>query len=59
MGKRHGQGTETYHGLKGKYIGDWENDIKEGKATEIYKNEDVYVGEFKANLKHGEGEYKW
>lgn len=59
MGKRHGTGVETYYSMKGRYTGEWVNGTKEGKGTEIYKNGDVYEGQFKSNLKEGEGEYKW
>lgn len=33
--------------------------MKHGKGTEIYKNGDVFEGEFQYGYKHGEGEYKW
>ena len=39
----------------GKYIGEWNNDIKEGKGIFYHNNGDIYDGEFKNDKKEGKG----
>lgn len=58
-GLRHGKGVETYYGMKGRYTGEWKEDMKEGSGEEVYKNGDTYEGGFKAGKKHGQGKYVW
>jgi hypothetical protein len=35
------------------YVGEWVNDLKEGKGTLSWKNGNKYIGEFKNDLMHG------
>lgn len=40
------------------YDGDWVNDVRNGKGTEVWDNEkNKYVGEFKEGKKTGKGVY--
>ena len=38
-----------------KYIGEWKNDLKDGKGIYYYNNGDKYDGEYKTDLKDGKG----
>ena len=51
------EGEMTY--FIGKYIGNIENGIKEGKGKSFYKNGDIYDGEFKNDVKEGKGKLKY
>ena len=42
---------------KSKYVGEFDDGIKEGFGTLTYPNEDEYEGEWKHNQKHGQGTY--
>ncbi len=39
----------------GKYVGEFKDDKKNGRGTNIYANGSKYVGEFKDNMRHGRG----
>ena len=41
------------------YIGDWVNDIKEGKGKLISKNKEYYEGDWKNDLREGDGIFRW
>ncbi|XP_025424795.1 MORN repeat-containing protein 3-like [Sipha flava] len=45
-------GVHEKHGL---YVGNWENDVKQGKGKKIYKNKTIYEGDWLANKRHGYG----
>ena len=38
---------------KDKYIGEFKNELKEGKGILYYSDEDIYKGEWKENRKEG------
>lgn len=73
-GQRSGRGT-YWNGKGNLYIGQWKNDKREGrgsyffgvkdwtpnKYSEYWLSENVenYTGEFKNDLYHGEGVYRW
>lgn len=40
---------------KGRFEGEFQDNMKNGKGTFIYKNGQVYVGEFLRNKRHGYG----
>ena len=40
-----------------KYIGDWNENLKEGFGIQIYKNGNKYEGLWQANKRHGQGTY--
>ena len=37
----------------------WKNDLEEGNGRYIYKNGDIYDGNFKEGKKEGKGLYKY
>jgi len=47
-GKRHGQGTMTYHDGS-KFVGKWKDGRKNGQGTETYPSGRKYEGEWKNN----------
>ena len=42
-----------------KYVGDGQNDTRDGQGTYTFANGDIYVGEYKDNKKHGQGTFTW
>ena len=42
-----------------KYVGNWKNDMREGKGTNYWVSGAVYVGEWKEDRKHGLGSYTY
>lgn len=55
---RQGKGEMIYDcGMR--EVGKWVNDKKEGVCTIYYQDGDVYVGEFKHDVKHGKGTHKF
>uniref|UniRef100_A0A665WMT7 Radial spoke head component 1 n=1 Tax=Echeneis naucrates TaxID=173247 RepID=A0A665WMT7_ECHNA len=70
QGKRHGKGTVYYsHDKTSWYKGDWVKNNREGMGvrwyvcvndrTLYYPSGNIYSGEWKNNLRHGEGTMKW
>ncbi|XP_058476758.1 radial spoke head 10 homolog B [Solea solea] len=58
--KRHGQGVMYFNEDKTSwYKGDWEKNNRVGYGVRRYPSGNVYFGEWKDNLKHGEGSMKW
>eukprot|EP00357_Protocruzia_adherens_P022715 CAMPEP_0115042120 /NCGR_PEP_ID=MMETSP0216-20121206/46085_1 /TAXON_ID=223996 /ORGANISM="Protocruzia adherens, Strain Boccale" /LENGTH=382 /DNA_ID=CAMNT_0002424191 /DNA_START=565 /DNA_END=1713 /DNA_ORIENTATION=- len=59
--KKPRQEDGTYKGEKwtasSKYIGDWNNNVKEGFGVQIYPNGDKYEGQWEGNMRHGQGTY--
>ena len=60
-GARNGEGTMTFSlenpdELRAEYTGRWRNGKQEGRGKLLWKNGDVYVGNFSGNQMHGEGE---
>ena len=49
--------TKTYK--NGKYKGEFKNDLKDGKGTYFYTDENRYEGEWKNDLKEGKGTFFW
>ena len=47
-------GTITY-ASGASYVGEWQNNQRNGQGTETYPNGDVYVGEWKDNKRNGQG----
>lgn len=41
------------------YIGNYRDNLFDGKGTLKYKNGDIYEGDFKKGVRCGKGEYKW
>jgi len=39
----------TFGRMVSKYIGDWKNDLKDGKGIDYYSNDEKYEGDFKNN----------
>ena len=58
-GLKHGIGEYNWTNKHVNYKGNWENDQMNGKGMIVYKNGDLYQGEFLNNKFHGEGEYFW
>lgn len=42
-----------------KYIGEWQNDERNGHGTYTYANGNKYVGDYKDNKKNGQGTFTW
>merc|ERR1711988_224140 len=42
---------------KDNYTGDWQNNLKEGMGTQVYKNGNKYIGMWRNNVRDGHGEY--
>ena len=42
-----------------KYVGEFKNDIRNGRGTYTYSDGDKYVGEFKRGYRHGQGTFTW
>jgi hypothetical protein len=38
-----------------KYIGEWKNNKKHGKGTQIWMDGSNYIGEWQHNKRHGQG----
>ena len=56
--KREGRGTyySNKEPFKGdKYVGEFRNNLREGKGIYYYHNGDRYEGEFRNNLREGKG----
>ena len=54
-GLKHGKG-EFYLADGSSYIGDWVNDLRQGKGVETDPNGTTYQGNYKNGVKHGEGQ---
>ncbi len=55
---REGEGEMFYD--NGMYqAGTWKKDKLDGIGTVVFKNGDIYKGEFKSGYKHGQGYYKF
>ncbi|KAL4487476.1 hypothetical protein ABPG72_006996 [Tetrahymena utriculariae] len=57
-GLREGRGILCYYNGR-IFEGEWKNDKKHGKATEIYQNGGRYFGNFANGKKNGKGQFKW
>ena len=42
-----------------KYVGDGQNDTRDGQGTYTFANGDIYVGEYKDGNRDGQGTYNW
>ena len=42
-----------------KYVGEWQNDQRNGQGTYIFSSGNKYVGEYKDDQRHGQGTYTW
>jgi hypothetical protein len=51
-------GEATYQD-GGKYIGDFKDNLRDGKGKFIYRDESHYDGDWSADLKNGSGVYTW
>ena len=56
---RQGKGKYTSKTSGGKYEGEYNKDLKEGKGKYSWSNGDWYEGEWKDGVRHGHGVYVW
>ena len=57
--KAHGKGKYVFENESSVYIGDFSQDLKEGKGIQTYKDGSSYEGDFSKGMKDGDGLFKF